>query len=441
MMDQCCNMMDQGCCPNQGQECTTVWERKCTNSYLPQCVSGMTTKCDSYIVKSCRSLPEYRTVTFTVPVCKVVNEQKCFDYTKKRCDGYTAKHNATFQWTDERVDQTMDQKQLCKLVKTCNIVDDFKTEIKKTQQKKCDQVPITKNVCNTVQIPSPPQRVPYTDYRTEYKQQCYQVPKPVCRQEPCSYAVQTANICPTCISPGTPGPSCGASTPCGGQVSPPAPVDMCGSCRQQNVQMCTRMTQKCETVYEKVCQSIPVRIPVQKWREVAQPPRTTVQCNPVTTTVEQCRMIWVDEQVQVPSKKCETGTENKCLSYTYPVTTVTKELKDGWKNYDIPTCRIQDEQATHCAQLPVKEICQDQTITRQIKIPTTKCDRQSTQRKCLQFPEQNCSGYGGQQCKMVPREVCQPSCPQTDYCNQCTQFAATGGFGQCGTPQCPNYVS
>ena len=51
----------------------------------------------------------------------------------------------------------MDQKQLCKLVKTCNIVDDFKTEIKKTQQKKCDQVPITKNVCNTVQIPSPPQ--------------------------------------------------------------------------------------------------------------------------------------------------------------------------------------------------------------------------------------------------------------------------------------------
>ena len=89
----------------------------------------------------------------------------------------------------------------------------------------------------------------------------------------------------------------------------------------------------------------------------------------------------------MPSKKCETGTENKCLSYTYPVTTVTKELKDGWKNYDIPTCRIQDEQATHCAQLPVKEICQDQTITRQIKIPTTKCDRQSTQRKCLQFPE------------------------------------------------------
>ena len=54
----------------------------------------------------------------------------------------------------------------------------------------------------------------------------------------------------------------------------------------------------------------------------------------------------------MPSKKCETGTENKCLSYTYPVTTVTKELKDGWKNYDIPTCRIRDEQKTHCAELP-----------------------------------------------------------------------------------------
>jgi len=443
MMDQCCNMLDQGCCPTQGQQCTTVWERKCTNSYVPQCVARMTNKCEYYSVKSCRPSQEYRSVTFTVPVCKVVTENKCFTYTKKSCDGYTAKHNATFSWTDERIDSTMEDKQMCKTVKTCNIVDDFKTETKKTQKKECNQVPITKQQCTTVQIPSPPQRVPYTDYRTEYKQQCYSVPKPVCKQVPCQYAVQTASICPTCISPGTPGPSCGPSDPCGGGPAPaPAPVDMCGSCRQQNVQMCTRMTQKCETTYEQVCQSVPIRIPVQKWREVPQPPRSSVQCNPVTTTVEQCRMIWVDEPVRVPIKRCESGSENKCLSYTVPVTNVIRDNKDGWREYDVPTCRIKDvPNAQHCAQLPVKEICQDQTVTRRVKIATTKCDRQSSQQKCLPFPEHSCTGYGGQQCQMVPREVCQPSCPQTDYCNQCTQFAAGGGFGQCGTPTCPNYVS
>ena len=33
-------------------------------------------------------------------------------------------------------------------------------------------------------------QVPYTDYKTEYKQQCYNVPKPVCQQRPCTYQVQ-----------------------------------------------------------------------------------------------------------------------------------------------------------------------------------------------------------------------------------------------------------
>ena len=74
---------------------------------------------------------------------------------------------------------------------------------------------------------------------TEYKQQCYDVPKPVCSQKPCTYAVQQENICPTCLSPGQPGPSCGSSTPCGGGSAPaPAPQpDMCGACRQQQVKI------------------------------------------------------------------------------------------------------------------------------------------------------------------------------------------------------------
>ena len=37
-------------------------------------------------------------------------------------------------------------------------------------------------------------------------------------------------------------------------------------------------------------------------------------------------------------------------------------------------------------------------------------------------------------------QVCQPSCPQTNYCNTCTQFASTGGFAQCQRPTCPNFI-
>ena len=42
------------------------------------------------------------------------------------------------------------------------------------------------------------------------------MPRPVCTVEPCSYQVQTQNICPTCISPGVPTAACGEGSPCSG---------------------------------------------------------------------------------------------------------------------------------------------------------------------------------------------------------------------------------
>ena len=98
------------------------------------------------------------------------------------------------------------------------------------------------------------------EYVTEYKQQCYDVPKPVCSQKPCTYAVQQENICPTCLSPGQPGPSCGSSTPCGGGSAPaPAPQpDMCGACRQQQVRI-----NICRAIIWKRQPQVPIKIQKQ----------------------------------------------------------------------------------------------------------------------------------------------------------------------------------
>ena len=67
------------------------------------------------------------------------------------------------------------------------------------------------------------------------------------------------------------------------------------------------------------------------------------------------------------------------------------------------------------------------------------------------FSSSYCKNMPGQECSMEPRQVtncctakkshhwihahallqvCQPSCPQTNYCNTCTQFASTGGFAK-----------
>ena len=51
---------------------------------------------------------------------------------------------------------------------------------------------------------------------------------------------------------------------------------------QQNVQMCTRMTQKCDMVNEQVCQQVPVRVPVPGKKMVPQPPRWEMKCEDIT---------------------------------------------------------------------------------------------------------------------------------------------------------------
>ena len=52
-----------------------------------------------------------------------------------------------------------------------------------------------------------------------------------------------------------------------------------------------------------------------------------------------------------------------------------------------------------------------------------------------------CDTVPGQQCRVVPRQVCQPGCSTSQQCNQCDQFRAQGGFSSCQAQggSCPNY--
>merc|ERR1711970_426704 len=168
--------------------------------------------------------------------------------------------------------------------------------------------------------------------------------------EPCTYQVQTQTICPTCVMPGQPSAACGdqcggvgigtppIATPYGGVVSNPCAGDLCGGgigggvigggviggggigggmclpCRQQNVEMCTKMTQKCEMTYEDVCQQVPIRVPVQGTKTIQPPPKYEMKCENRVEYSQQCKTIYVDEPMQVPVKACEDGVERKCYT-------------------------------------------------------------------------------------------------------------------------------
>ena len=56
----------------------------------------------------------------------------------------------------------------------------------------------------------------------------------------------------------------------------------CDPTLQQNIQMCTRMTQKCDMVNEQVCQQVPMRVPVPGKKMVPQPPRWEMKCEDIT---------------------------------------------------------------------------------------------------------------------------------------------------------------
>merc|ERR1712228_642870 len=97
----------------------------------------------------------------------------------------------------------------------------------------------------------------------------------------------------------------------------------------------------------------------------------------------------------------------------------------------------QNKHATTCQQNWTAE----QNTRRGVYIRQRVCDRQRMARYCKTIPLSYCQNNPGQQCRMEPRTVCQPTCEKSSYCNQCSQFANYGGFSQCPSQTCPNYIS
>lgn len=216
---------------------------------------------------------------------------------------------------------------------------------------------------------------------------------------------------------------------------------MCGACRTQNVQMCTKTVQKCEMTYEDVCQQVPIRVPVQRTRVEQPPPRYEMQCNDITTSTQQCKTTYVDEPMQVPVKACESGVEEKCYTYEVPDQNVERVPESESVDFPSPDCTVEEAEKEHCTMLPTELVCKKTTERRGVLIRQRVCDRVRQARYCNILPFSYCMNTPGQECTMVPREVCQPGCSQSTYCNQCSQFAGQGGFSQCSTQSCPNFYS
>jgi len=201
------------------------------------------------------------------------------------------------------------------------------------------------------------------------------------------------------------------------------------------------MTKKCEMVNEQVCQQVPIRVPVPGTKTVPQPPRWKMQCEDIVEHRQQCKTVYEDKIITVPVKECNKGTKQICKEYEVPTQEVETRPEQGSITIKVENCDVVEEEKKYCAALPTEVLCSNTTIVKTVRYERVVCDRQSFTPYCRQFPESNCESTPGQHCEQVPRQVCQNTCPQTNYCNTCSQFASAGGFQSCQTKTCPNFIS
>merc|ERR1711909_111779 len=101
--------------------------------------------------------------------------------------------------------------------------------------------------------------------------------------------------------------------------------DVCGTCRQQQVQVCQSSTQKCYNQEQEVCQQVPYRVAVPGSRTEQPPPRWEVKCEVKQEMVNRCKVVYETETVRVPTRECEPGTEQKCFEYSVPHSNVVSK--------------------------------------------------------------------------------------------------------------------
>jgi len=470
LVDQCCGMETQGCCQDSGQKCFTVYERKCRYANKPVCQTMTKEACDTYPVKQCRYIQQSETRQIPTTECKQGTERKCFQYTGKECRMEQGQHTELFRWTNQ-VLEPMETRNItkCHDVTTCDMKVVQREETRTVPRRKCEQIPRDRRECSSHPVTQQPQVVPTLEYRIEYRRNCYKVNRPVCTQEPCMYKVVQQNICPTCMEPSYPGLGCGTpSCTNPGVIKPPggdcdscvgggrdtvgcgvslgtsggvcgAGGDMCGVCRQQQVRLCQSSNTKCYNQEQEVCQQVPYRVPVPGSRTVQPPPKWEVKCEVKQEMVSQCKVVYETETVHVPSRQCQPGTQNKCFEYSVPQSAVVTKQMNETVVFPTSSCKVVETTKEHCASLPTRMDCTQREVPRTVRINRMLCDQERQVRYCSRVPYSYCKNVPGQECSMEPREVCQPSCQQSNYCNQCTQFAASGGFGQCSSEGCPNY--
>ena len=84
--------------------------------------------------------------------------------------------------------------------------------------------------------------------------------------------------------------------------------------------------------------------------------------------------------------------------------------------------------------------CKTTKVRKSFRYNKKVCDQTVNRQKCTNIPISDCRVGTTADCKMVPRQVCQDSCSNSQLCQQCDNFRNGPALGSCGTSTCGVYL-
>jgi len=456
--DQCCGMADNNCCLG-GQQCYTYYEQECTRVDRPRCQIESSEFCKTRQIPMCRVIRVPQSATIPAEHCVKRPKRECFKYQREICNTFPESYMHKVSWQNDRLEETDKEKiKECKEVDTCKIVPETKTVDKIVNKQVCNETKTEqKEQCTVDYEQSPSQVVQQTQYKVDYQQRCFNVPRQICESNSCTIqgcvnggAVCSANDytyqqrCATLVGGPAQQNLCG---PQGNQVAGP----VCGTGGNGNVcqevkeaacygpaSSCQAPSQQCcRIVQQKVCQQVPVRVPMMVNMTIPGRMIPKRKCSMVEVETPVCKNVQETVQEEKTVDRCETEKKKQCVNFELPTFSIVKNNKSEEVDLRVRKCKKSVVEQEYCHTFPDAEVdCRERQETRRYILNKVVCDRQRDAKICRTIPWSRCMSGNGQECRMVPRQRCVDSCSSNPACGRCDQLRQTGQL-ETGCPTGP----
>jgi len=458
--DQCCGMADNNCCLG-GKQCYTYYEQQCKRVDRPRCQIESSEFCKNRRIPMCRVVRVPQQARITVQGCVKRAKRECFKYQREICNSYpeSLMHNVT--WQNDRLEETSVEKiEECKTVDACKIVQEVKEEERVVDKQVCNQTRTEQKEQCTMEYNRNPDEVhQQTQYKIDYQQRCFNVPRQICESNSCTTqgcvnggSVCSANDytyqqrCATLV-----GAPRGMRMPshCGSQLLQPGAEGGCSSnsgnvCQDVKEAACYGPTASCQVpsqqccrmVHQKVCQQVPVRVPIMV--NITVPGRVVPNknCETVAVEVPFCEIVQETIKENKTYDKCEMEKKEHCVPFELPTFSVIKQDRAEQIDLRVTKCKKSVVEQEYCHTFPDAVVdCRDKLESRKYILNKVVCDRERDAKICRTIPWSRCMSGSDQECEMVPRQRCVDSCSTNPACGKCDQMRQEGLLqGGCSLP-------